>query len=170
MKKIILGAILLLLLCGCSKASSVTPQEVSEEYKKDFSVSAKAAFDNSESEMKISKNGMSISISVESPAELSGMGIEIFDEHAEVSYNGAKQEIKKESLPEGTAFLLLEELFDELSDPEGFSLSTDGERIIAENGDFSAVISSEDFSLISAEFPFYETEFVFSEFEFSAAE
>ncbi|MBR5872016.1 MAG: hypothetical protein IKZ06_00010, partial [Oscillospiraceae bacterium] len=99
-----------------------------------------------------------------------GMGIEIFDEHAKISYNGMEQEIKKDSLPEGTPFLLLEELFEELSDPEDFVLSTENEKLFAKGEDFSAVLSKEDFSLVSAEFPAFGTKFTFSDFKFEAAE
>ena len=170
MKKFIMLAAFVLLFSGCSNSLKVTPQEVADAYEKDFSASVKAVFGERETEMSVSKNGMSISIIVNSPAELSGMGIEISDEHAKIGYKGMEQEIEKDSLPEGTPFLLLEELFEELSDPEEFTLSTENENIVANSEDFSAILSSEDFSLISAEFPFYETEFVFSEFEFSAAE
>ena len=134
------------------------------------SASVKAAFGENEAEITVLKNGMSISFSVYSPNELSGMGIEIFDEHAKISYNGMEQEIKKDSLPEGTPFLLLEELFDGLSDPEDFILSTENENLLADFGDFSAVLSAEDFSLISANFPAFETKFTFSDFEFLPAE
>ena len=170
MKKIILSMMIVFVLCGCSKSVSVTPQEVAEKYKQDFSSSVIAVFGDNWTEMEASKNGMSISISVNSPAELSGMGIEIFDEHAKIIYEGMEQEIRKDSLPEGTPFLLLEELFEELSEPEDFSLSTENENLAADFGDFSAVLSSEDLSLISAEFPFYETKFTFSNFEFKSAE
>ena len=156
--------------CGCSKSVSVTPQEVAEKYKQDFFSSVIAVFGDNRTEMEASKNGMSISVSVNSPAELSGMGIEISDEHAKIGYKGMEQEIEKNSLPEGTPFLLLEELFEELSDPEEFTLSTESENIVADFGDFSAVLSAEDFSLISAEFPFFETKFTFSNFEFVPSE
>lgn len=170
MRKIILPFVFLFLFSGCSNSVSVTPQEVAEKYKQDFSSSVIAVFGDNRAEMKASKNGMSISISVNSPAELSGMGIEIFDEHAKIIYEGMEQEIKKDSLPEGTPFLLLEELFDELSDPDEFTLSTENENIIAKGEGFSAVLAPEDFSLISAKFPLFETEFTFSDFVFKSAE
>ena len=155
---------------GCSNSLSVSPEEVAKVYENDFSVSVKANFGGNESEMSVLKNGMSISFSVNSPNELSGMGIEIFDEHAKISYNGMEQEINKGSLPEGTPFLLLEELFEELSNPEDFVLSTENGNLIAKSEDFSAALSVEDFSLISAEFPLFETKFTFSNFEFSPDE
>ena len=170
MRKIILYFALLFLISGCSNQSLPGSEEIAKSFEGDFSSSVKAAFGDSEAEMDILKNGMSISVFVDSPAELSGMGIEISDEHAKVIYNGMEQEIKKDSLPEGTPFLLLEELFDELSDPEEFVLSTGNGNIVAKTEDFSAVLSAEDFSLISAEFPFYKTKFTFSNFRFKAAE
>ena len=170
MKKIILAAVLILSLCGCSKAVSAVPADVAETYKKDFSGKVLAVFGENEAEMSITKNGMSISFIANSPAELEGMGIEISDEHAKVSYQGMEQEIRKDSLPEGTPFLLLEELFDELSEPDEFNLSTEEGNIVAENSDFRAVLSAEDFSPISAEFPEYNTKFTFSEWVFGAAE
>ena len=170
MRKIILPFVFLFLFSGCSNSVSVTPQEVAEKYKQDFSSSVIAVFGDNRAEMEASKNGMSISISVNSPAELSGMGIEIFDEHAKIIYEGMEQEIKKDSLPEGTPFLLLEELFEELSDPDEFTLSTENENIIAKGEGFSAVLSPEDFSLVSAKFPLFETEFTFSDFVFKSAE
>ncbi|MBR3962194.1 MAG: hypothetical protein IKK14_01565 [Oscillospiraceae bacterium] len=170
MKRIIMLTAFVLLLSGCSNSPAATPQEVAKAYEKDFSASAMIVFGDNKAEFDVLKNGMSISISLNSPAELSGMGIEIFDEHAKITYNGMEQEIRKNSLPEGTPFLLLEELFEELSDPEDFSLSTENENLTADFGDFSAVLSAEDFSLIGAEFPFYETKFTFSNFEFKSAE
>ena len=170
MKKFVLFFAFLFLISGCSNQTLPSSAEVAEAYKQDFSSSVKADFDDSEAEMDILKNGMSISVFVDYPTELSGMGIEIFDEHAKIIYNGMEQEIKKNSLPEGTPFLLLEELFDELSDPEDFVLSTENGNVIAKGEDFSAVLYAEDFSLISAEFPFYETKFEFSNFRFKDAE
>ena len=170
MKKLIMLAALLLVLSGCSNPVPVTPKEVAETYKKDFSAASKIVFGDNAAEFSVSKNGMSISILLDSPQELSGMGIEIFDEHAKISYNGMEQEVEKDSLPEGTPFLLLEELFEELSDPEEFTLSTENEKLVADFEDFSAVLSAEDFSLICADFPFYETKFTFSNFEFVPSE
>ncbi len=170
MKKIIMLAAMVLLFSGCSNSLKTTPKDIAEVYGKDFSASVKAVFGERETEMSVSKNGMSISINVNYPAELSGMGIEISDEHAKIGYKGMEQEIEKDSLPEGTPFLLLEELFEELSDPEEFTLSTENENLIANFKDFSAVLSSEDLSLISAEFPFFETKFTFSNFEFAPSE
>lgn len=170
MRKIILSFVFLFLLSGCSNSVSVTPQEVAKRYEQDFSSSVIAVFGDNRTEMEASKNGMSISVSVNSPTELSGMGIEIFDEHAKIIYEGMEQEIKKDSLPEGTPFLLLEELFDELSDPDEFTLSTENESIIAKGEGFSAVLSPEDFSLVGAKFPLFETEFTFSNFVFKPVE
>lgn len=167
MRKIIFVFAFFLLFSGCSNVSKVTPQEVAGVYNGDFTAAARVVFGDNEAEITVAKNGMSISIFVTSPAELEGMGIEIFDEHAKISYDGMEQEIKTDSLPEGTPFLLLEKLFDELSDPEDFGLSTENGNLAAKGEDFSAVLSAEDFSVISAKFPLFETEFAFSEFEFS---
>ena len=170
MKKIIILTAMVLMFSGCSNSVQVTPEEVAKAYNQDFSAASTIVFGDNKTEFDASKNGMSINIIVKSPAELSGMGIEIFDEHAKIGYKGMEQEIEKDSLPEGTPFLLLEELFDELSDPEEFTLSTENENLVANFGDFSAVLSAEDFSLISADFPFYETKFTFSNFEFAPQE
>ena len=170
MKKLVLVMVLFFAFSGCSSETNATPEDVAKAYKRDFSAAAKTVFKDMDTEMDIAKNGMSINIVLDSPKEVSGMGIEIFDEHAKISYEGMEQEIKTDSLPEGTPFLLLKDLFDELSDPEDFTLSTENEKLVAKGEDFSAVLSPEDFSLISAEFPFYETKFTFSNFAFAAAE
>ena len=117
MKKIVLSLMILLFVSGCSNSALTDPKEVAKAFEGDFSAAAKVSFDDTEAEMDISKNGMSISILLNNPPELSGMGIEIYDEHAKIIYNGMKQEIRKNSLPEGTPFLLLEELFEELENP-----------------------------------------------------
>ena len=119
--------------------------------------------------MEVLKNGMSISFLLAFPKELSGMEVVLSDEHARVIFEGMEQEINTENLPEGTPFLLLEELFEELSDPEEFVLSTEKEKLVAKNDDFSAVLSAEDYSLISAEFSQYATKFTFSDFAFGTA-
>lgn len=170
MKKIIIAAMLILLLCGCSGAAPMSSAEVATKYQGSFSAAARAEFDNIESEIGVEKNPMSISISILSPEELSGMEIEISDEHAKVTYEGMEQELDIDRLPEGTVFLLLDELFEKLSEPDEFTLSTGEEGISVKAEDFSAVLSKEDFSLISADFPFYGAEFFFSEFSFSEAE
>ena len=157
MKKFIVLAAIVLMFSGCSNSWKVTPQDVANAYGKDFPASVKAVFGERETEMSVSKNGMSISITVNSPAELSGMGIEISDEHAKIGYKGMEQEIEKNSLPEGTPFLLLEELFEELSDPEEFTLSTENENIVADFGDFSAVLfrsSARNFRFLKRNSPF----------------
>lgn len=170
MKKLVLILVLILSLCGCSNAVAATPQEVAAAFGQDFSAKATAAFGDNETSMSISKNGMSISILLDSPAELAGMGIELSDEHAKVTYQGMEQELDADSLPDGTPFLLLEELFDELANADEFTLSTEDGNIIARNDDFTAVLSAEDFSLISAVFEGYATEFSFSDWAFGGAE
>lgn len=170
MKKLFLILVLILSLCGCSNSAAPSPQKVAKAYQNDFTASAKVVFGENEAEMQIEKKPMSISIMLNFPAEISGMGIELFDEHAKISYEGLEQNIKTDSLPEGTPFLLLKELFEELSDPEDFVLSMENKGITAKGDDFFAVLSEEDFSLISAEFPEYRTKFVFSNFEFSVPE
>ncbi len=170
MKKFVLISVLIFALSGCSNAKTPSAQDVAAVYKGDFSTSAKVNFGDNEAEMQIEKKPMSISISLDFPAEISGMGIEVFDEHAMITYEGMEQKIMLDSLPEGTPFLLLDKLFDELSDPEEFTLSIEKEEITARGDDFTAVLSPEDFSLIKAEFPEYRTVFTFSGFEFSFAE
>ena len=170
MKKLALILVFVLLLFGCSNNALPSAEEVAKAYAGDFSTAAKVVFDGNEAEMKIEKNPMSISILLSFPAEISGMGIELFDEHAKITYEGMEQDIKTDNLPEGTPFLLAAELFEELSDPEDFVLSTENGNIIAKGDDFSAVLSPEDFSLTSAEFPEFKTDFAFSDFAFSSAE
>ena len=170
MKKLALILVFVLLLFGCSNNTPPSAEEVAKAYAGDFSTAAKVVFDGNEAEMKIEKKPMSISILLSFPAEISGMGIELFDEHAKITYEGMEQDIKTDNLPEGTPFLLVAELFEEFSDPEDFVLSTENGNIIAKGDDFSAVLSPEDFSLISAEFPEFKTNFAFSDFAFSSAE
>lgn len=169
MKKIILALALCLLFSGCSENGLPPPEEVSEAFEGGFSASVLMVSGENRVEAELLKNSMSISLSVVSPKELSGMGIEISDEHARITYEGMEQAIKTESLPEGTPFLLLEELFEELSDPEEFTLGREGDYISARGEDFSAILSLDDFSLISAKFPLYNAEFTFSEWVFSDA-
>lgn len=172
MKKLLFITMLIfsIVFSGCSNSVLPSAEEVSKAYANDFSAAAKVTFDGNEAEMQIAKNPMSISISLVFPAEISGMGIELSDEHAKITYEGMEQTIKTDSLPEGTPFLLAAELFGELSEPENFTLSTENGNLLAEGECFSAVLSPEDFSLISADFPEYKTSFAFPDFAFSPAE
>ena len=170
MKKIIIAAIISALLCGCSNTPSVTNQDIAKAFEKDFSAKVTAAFGENETKMSISKNGTSISFFINSPKELSGMELELFDEHAVVRYEGMEQKINTGSLPKGAPFLLLEELFDSLADAEDFTLSTDGEILVAAGEGFSATLSAEDFSVINAEFTGFATVFDFSEWAFEKEE
>ncbi len=168
MKKIISVLIILCMLCSCSNGVSVSSAQVAKAYQNGFTANVTAVFGENKTEMSITKNPMSISILLNYPAELAGMGIELFDEHAVITYQGMTQEINTDNLPDGTPFLLLEELFDELSDPEEFALSTEVDNLSAKNDDFTAVLDGENFALISAKFSGYATEFTFTEFEFTA--
>ena len=60
MRKIIFLLSFLFLLSGCSNSVSVTPQEVAEKYKQDFSASVSAVFGENEAELDIVKNSMSM--------------------------------------------------------------------------------------------------------------
>ena len=166
MKRIIFIMVLILSFCGCSKEIWVTPQEVAERYSEDFFVAAKTE----ETEMDISKNRMSISFDVKNPKEISGLKVELSGEHAKVIYEGMEQSINTKNLPEKAPFLLVSYFFECLADAEKFSLSIEGDNIIAKNEDFTAVLSKENFSVVKAVFPQYDAEFFFSEWSFSSAE
>ncbi len=168
MKKLIAGLFLVLVLGGCSANAAVSTAEVAKAYSGDFYTEAKAAFGEATAEMSIEKKPMSISILLSSPGELAGMSIELFDEHALITYEGMTQELDTDNLPDGTVFLLIEELFDELSDPDEYILSTENGDLKAKADDFTAVLNPENFGLISAKFPRYSTEFTFGEFAFGS--
>ncbi len=170
MKKFILSMVLIVILGGCSNSVAVTSTEVADVYKNDFSVNVFAVFGKNETEMTVTKNGMSIGILLNSPDELSGMGIEISDEHAKITYDGMEQDIEADSLPSGTPFLLLKELFDDISNPDEFVLSTENKCLTARGENFSAIISEDELLIISAEFPEFETKFTFSEWDFDVPE
>ncbi len=170
MKKIIFILVFILSFAGCSNASEATGTDVAVAYANDFSASAKAVFGENEATVEIVKNPMSISFFVKSPKELEGLLVEVFDEHAKISYQGMEQEIKKDNLPDGAVFLLLEELFEDLEDGEDLVLSMEDGKVNVNEEDFSAVLSEEDLSLISADFPKYKTSFEFSEFAFAPSE
>lgn len=170
MKKFILSMVLITLFTACSNSVTVTSTEVADVYKKDFSVKVLAVFGENETEMTVTKNGMSIGILLNSPDELSGMGIEISDEHAKITYDGMEQEIEINSLPNGTPFLLLKELFEEISNPDEFVLSTENNCLTARGENFSVIISEDELLMTSAEFPTFETKFTFSEWNFGTSE
>ncbi|MBR3935528.1 MAG: membrane lipoprotein lipid attachment site-containing protein, partial [Oscillospiraceae bacterium] len=130
MKKIIFSIVALLVLSGCSISALPKTEDISEVYKKDFSALVTAEYGEETAKMEIEKKGMSISFLLREPEELSGMSISLFDEHAEVMYEGMIQNIEKDNLPDYAPFLILKELFEELSEPDEFFLSTaDGELI-----------------------------------------
>ena len=169
MRKIALIFMLLFYLSGCSNVALPSAEDVAKTYSQDFSANVIGTFGKNKTEIEVLKNGMSISFLLDFPKELSGMEVVLSDEHARVIFEGMEQEINTENLPEGTPFLLLEELFEELSDPEDFVLSTENENLVANSDDFTAVLSAEDYSLISAEFSQYATKFTFSDFAFGNA-
>ena len=167
MKKIIFSVVVLLMLSGCSVSALPKTADISEAYKKDFFAVATASYGEEPTNMEITKNGMNISFLLCEPEELSGMSIVIFEEHAKVTYEGMPQDIDADKLPDSAPFLLLEELFDELSEPDEFVLSAENGEIIVQGDDFIATLYTEDFSLKNAVFPRFDTEFVFERFEFS---
>lgn len=166
MRKLIFVLSVILIFVGCSKAPA-EPQDVSKAYQADFSAAVNAECGEENFKIKIQKNGTSISFYVEEPENLAGLSISLDGEHASVSYKDIQTEFDVKNLPEKAPFLLLLKLFDELSSPEEFVLSTAGDELFAQGKDFAAVLSSEDFSLINAVFPEYETEFEFFDFKFS---
>ena len=104
MRRIIAFIALVFVLAGCSKAFEPKPKDVAAVYKNDFSVKAKAAYGENETDFKITKNGMSISFIVESPKELSGLSIALSDEHAKVDFEGMELLLGTENLPEKAPF------------------------------------------------------------------
>ena len=166
MKKIIFSVVALLMLSGCSVSALPKTADISEVYKKDFSALVTVEYGEETAKMEITKNGMSISFLLREPEELSGMSMVLFDEHAKVTYEGMTQDIDADKLPDSAPFLLLEELFDELSEPDEFVLSAENGEIIVQGDDFIATLYTEDFSLKNAVFPRFDTEFVFERFEF----
>ena len=167
MKKIIFSIVALLVLSGCSISALPKTEDISEVYKKDFSALVTAEYGEETAKMEIEKKGMSISFLLREPEELSGMSISLFDEHAEVMYEGMIQNIEKDNLPDYAPFLILKELFEELSEPDEFFLSTADGELIAQGDEFIATLSPEDLSLKNAVFPQFDTEFDFEKFEFS---
>lgn len=167
MKKIIFSIVALLVLSGCSISALPKTEDISEVYKKDFSALVTVEYGEETAKMEIEKKGMSISFLLHEPEELSGMSIVLFDEHAEVTYEGMVLDINTDNLPDYAPFLLLEELFDELSEPDEFVLSTENGEIIVQGDDFIATLYTEDFSLKNAVFPQFDTEFDFEKFIFS---
>lgn len=166
MKKLLLFLIFVFVFSGCSKADIPEPQEVEKAFEKDFFASVTAGYGGGKTKMEINKNGMSISVDVLSPSDLKGLFVEISGEHAKVKYENIEQTIETEELPEEAPFLLLEELFDDLSDSEDFVLSNENGRLFAKNPDFTVELSADDYSVISAVFPEYEVRFDFSKFVF----
>lgn len=166
MKRAVFILVLIFLFCGCGKAIKPSANDVAKVYSKDFS----AVAEKKNMVMDISKNGTSISFTAKYPKEVEGLCVLLSDEHAKVEFEGMTQEINTESLPEKAPFLLLDELFESLSNPEDFSLSTENDKIIAANDDFTAVLSEEDYSVITAVFPQYDAEFTFSEWNFLSEE
>ncbi len=169
MKKIIFLVAVLLMFSGCSNAGTPSAAEVSEKYRKDFSANVSAVYGKENAKGKITKNGMSISILLNEPEELKGMSITVFDEHADISYEGMTQRIETDDLPDGAPFLLLEKLFDELSDPDEFTLSTAKDGFAVNGDDFTAAVD-DDLVLQNAVFPRYDTEFVFDGWDFLPSE
>ena len=167
MKKIIFSIVVLLMLSGCSDSVLPKTADVSEVYKKDFSALVTVEYGEETAKMEIEKKGMSISFLLREPEELSGMSMALFDEHAKVTYEGMVLDINTDKLPDSAPFLILKELFEELSEPDEFFLSTADGGIIVQGNDFIATLYTEDFSLKNAVFPQFDTEFDFEKFIFS---
>ena len=162
MKKAVLFLVLILSLSGCDKNFVPGKDDIARVYSGDFFALA----ETENTGIEISKNGMSISFIAKYPEEIEGLSVVLFDEHAKVEFEGMTQEIKSENLPQKAPFLLIDELLDSLSDPEDFSLSTENGKIIASGEDFSAVLSEEDFSVVTVVFPRYDEKIIFSEWIF----
>lgn len=167
MKKIIFSIVVLLMLSGCSISALPKTEDISEVYKKDFSALVTVEYGEETAKMEIEKKGMSISFLLREPEELSGMSIALFDEHAKVTYEGMVLDINTDKLPDSAPFLILKELFEELSEPDEFFLSTADGELIAQGDEFIATLSPEDLSLKNAVFPQPAMEFNFEKFEFS---
>lgn len=166
MRKIIIFMAVLLIFCGCSKNEKVRADEISKAFKNGFSARVTVLCGEDEIEMTLLKNGTSISFFAEKPAELKGLSIVLFDEHAKVNFEGMELSLQTEKLPEKAPFLLLEKLFKNLENPAEENPSTDENSVLINEKDFFARLSKKDFSAESAIFPEYKTEFSFSEWEF----
>ena len=162
MKKIAVLSFALLFLFGCSSSFVPSAKTVSEAYNSDFSADVTALADDFDAKIKVSKNGKSISFVVIYPEDIAGMSIALFDEHALISYEGMEQKIKKENLPEKAVFLLLEDFFEDMSDPEEIVLTAEGDKLLVTSDDFFGELDKENFSPKEITFPQYNAKFLFS--------
>lgn len=166
MLKKIFTVIAVLMLTSCS-AGTVSTEEVSAAYQSDFSCGLVISCGEDETEMKCTKNGLSIMLSTISPEDMAGLDMEISDGRLKLSFEGMETEFDFENLPENGPVGLFCRLLDTLALPDEFEVSRNGKKITLVGKGFSAELDGENFGLLSARFPEENTEFTFSDWEFS---
>jgi len=166
MFKKIIAVFSLLLLVSCS-GTALSTEEVSMAYQQGFTCKATAVYAEDETEMKIEKNGLSIKLNVLSPAELSGLSIEISGGKLTADFEGMNTELDVNGLPSAGPLKLFCNLIETLSLPDEFSVTQRGSEVTALGKDFSAGLDPESLGLLKAEFPNEGVEFIFSEWAFS---
>lgn len=164
LKKVFL-ILLTLALVGCS-AGTVSTEEVSAEFQRDFSCKVAAACGGDETEMECERSGGSLSFKITSPEELAGLEIEIEGDKMTAEFEEMKTEINFSALPKGGALRLFKRLVETLALPDEYEVSQRGGEIIAVGKDFSASLEPGSFGLLSARFPDENTEFTFSDWAF----
>ncbi|MGN0629572.1 MAG: hypothetical protein ACI4IW_08100 [Oscillospiraceae bacterium] len=166
MLKKVFAVIAVLMLTSCS-AGTVSTEEVSATYQKDFSCGLVISCGEEKTEMECTKNALSITLSTVSPEEMSGLDMEISGGRLKLRFEGMDTEFDFEKLPEDGPVRLFCRLLDTLALPDEFEVSRNGKKITLIGKGFSAELDGENFGLLSARFPEENTEFTFSDWEFS---
>ena len=156
----------LIVLTSCSAVEKVSPQEISSVFGKDFSAKGVLCFDGIECEAELKSSEGKMRLSVEKTENISDFYAETDGKTIKLGYGELSADFIYSELPEKMPLKLFYSAFAELSEPDKISLSFSEGEITAFGENFSAVLSSEDFSLIRMDFPKYGVKFFAEEFAF----
>lgn len=157
----------LLLFSACSSVKPLSTKDVAARYESLVSASVTVETTEDIFRMNVTKNGMSIALFIEEPAELHGLSITKTGDEVTAEFEGMAVAFPAERLPSAAPFLLFCEALEALQTPESFSVKSQKDGVSASAKRFSGKLDPETLALQTLDFPAEQVRFSFENIVFS---
>lgn len=167
MKRILAVFFCILFFSSCSSVKPMSTADVAARYEAFVSASVTVKTAEDVFRMNVSKNGLSITFSVEEPAELCGLSITKAEDEVTAKFEGMTVAFPVEKLPSAAPFLLFCEALETLQTPNVFSVKSQRNGVSVTAKRFSAELDPETAALQTLDFPAEQARFSFEKVVFS---
>lgn len=168
-KNTVLKAVLIisiLVLAACSKAPSLSTEDIAAAYSGDFACSAAILAEDDRFSVDIEKSGGKIVFTVTEPESMAGLCAVFDGAAAEFSFGEISAAFSFGDIPAAAPAKLFYGAAQALSLPDGISLNIEQTRAVARCDGFSAELDKSGLALVRLSFPEQNTVFEIENFRF----